>query len=288
MKKITICLLFIFFISGSIYSCGDTQKFLSSKFNFFINIGFLSEPNIPDINYNFRSITGDFMDINENGTISHNQSTIAGFSAGFNHYFLEYLGISFSINYNIPKNTNIRSTYNYSDQYFRTESGPAHKNWITPGSIHVIPVACSLVCRIQTSQKNFLNFRAGVAVFFTKLDSRSHMGWGVMYVGGEYIPWPDWYDLELSIKNSGTSLGGNLGADFEYKINNRFGLFAGLDYFYCPAKEYNWELVPVQKYVGEIYSWIYKFTPDISRVIEPIRIDFTFLKAFIGIKIYLQ
>ena len=280
MKKIIICSCFVFWAMGLIYSQEKmgSQKIISSKFQFFINGGFLTTPGIQDTLYDHKQRIEN-ANVHGNGSIIQNHPVNIGYSLGFSYFFLKNLGISFRLNYNIKNDVKFDSTFNCSFQVWDKHSWEnAHEEWETPGEIRVIPMAISLVYRKQLNQKFSMDFIAGLTVFFTKFNLKSYMGLGGLNVWGGTVYHAYWYHLKLSLKNSETLIGGNIGVNFEYRINRGFGFYTGVSYSLCPKKEYMWQLAQGQD-ISDIF--------DIRTVIKPVKIDFSFIRAFIGIKIYI-
>ena len=132
-----------------------------------------------------------------------------------------------------------------------------------------------------------INIRFGLGFFFTKFNLDSHMGYAETLETEDYY-YIDWYDLKVEADRKDIVLAGNLGIDLERKINHRFGIYAGIQYFHTQPLAVRVEVEPQDVHYGEEGQLFTTATPDIH-VTGPIslRLKFSFFRTFIGMKVYL-
>lgn len=231
----------------------------------------------------------------ELSTIS--ETTISNFnvSLGLTHFFSRKLGISAAVHFLPPKKFDFRSEFDIAFNFYDNTSDSFSEVWDFPSELSVIPLTLDLVFRLPLGEKASMNIFGGLSVTLTRVQLDANMGFGVPYSDELYIYY-DWFRIEMGIDESRTLFGGNIGFDLDFKINKRFGLMMGLQYFYIPVQEYDWELLDRDSWEGETGTLFFDSSPltnyiepylDENDILVPLSINYSFFKIFGGIRIFL-
>lgn len=270
--------IFLFFFTGS-------KLLISGDFVFFIKGGLVGGQKALPTNYTWIWNT-DYVDVNEYGAIITDSSMGISISAGLSYFFSPSFGISTSINY-IKQNVNLDSDYNFSWTWYDAESNSRNGKWCNYQTISSVPITLDLVYKTIINRNSSVCFNVGFAVFLSKADLTSHVGYGETLETEEYY-YMDWYDVGVKIEQSDTILGANIGVEFERKIGLNHDFLVGIQYFYAPSKKYRWEPVPQPVYEGEEEQLYRESVPDIHVDGDILsEINFSFYRVYVGIKIHI-
>jgi hypothetical protein len=229
----------------------------------------------------------DYIDVLERGSMQPSiSSQQLYFSAGIAYYFSSDLGLSLSVAHT-KRNLDLSSDYSISWTWFDGESHTRNRNWTDSANVSITPVMLDMIYQGILSRHFNINIRAGLGFFFTKFNLDSHMGYAETLETEDYY-YIDWYDLKVKADRKDILLAGNVGIDLERKINHRFGIYAGIQYFHTEPLGVRVEAEPQDVHYGEEGQLYTTATPDIH-VTGPIslRLKFSFFRTFIGMKVYL-
>lgn len=270
--------IFLFFFTGS-------KLLISGDFVLFFNAGLSKGQKVFSTDYGWVWNT-DYVDVNEYGAITPDSSMGISISAGLLYFFSPSFGISTSINY-IKQNVNLSSDYNFSWTWYDGENYSRDGEWYNYQTISSIPITLNLVYKRIVNKNSAICVYAGFAAFLSKVNLASHVGYGETLETDEYY-YIDWYDVDVKIEQNNTILGGNIGLEFEKKINLNYDFFVGIQYFYAPSKKYKWEVVPKSVYEGEEEQLYRESVPDIHIDGDILsEINFSFYRVYVGIKIHI-
>ena len=202
------------------------------------------------VNDRWSSYYGFFNPITENTIIDVTSKSGMFFGGGLGYFFSPNLGLQLNFGYLKSDSPN---TSNFTYNWTNTISGSStSKNypWTGTGSLVSIPVSLNLVARFgSTRMQGYVT--AGGTLFLNSFEGASSFGYGDSY-SYYYIIWPyvyysetlDAYQVGLTIpKTSWTAFGGDIGAGFTFMVSPMFGLFVEGKYFFCPAKDFTWDIV---------------------------------------------
>ncbi len=254
MCFILMCCAVFFFLFGS-------KPMSAGEFVFYINGNYSGGVSIGDTVYT-RSYNITRVTTNDNGDILASMpSGLFGASAGFSYFFTKELGISLSAAYLKKAEVDLFGSYTFDWRW--TSSGLSYNrqaSWEDVGSFSVIPISLNLIYRAALGKSTFLTLSAGPSIFLTKVELNSRAGFGDAW---SFTLWPfiytyvEWFEMDVSVSQNETIIGGNVGLDLEQKIAGNFGIFVGFKYFIAPTKTYLWELDKPSKYYGKLnnYDW---------------------------------
>jgi hypothetical protein len=282
----TVCCLIFCLCSGYI---------MAGKLVFFVNGGAVGGSKMDPFSYN--NSTEDFflgLSLVESGGISQSFKKSAGFSGGFIYYITPNLGLSLSLTHT---KRDIRLDADYQTRMTLgngTNIMDEVLTWENTGQLHVTPLNFDVTYRLPLIKNLSINAMAGVSIMLYKVDLPSHLGFsGVSTIvdidTGNFFHFPDYFDLDISIKRDASyQVGFNAGLELEQKLTSWLGISGGFHYFKTTKKEFRWELVRQASFEGKLGNLTLWGVPGIFYTDEVVKeIDLSFFQAFIGFKVYL-
>jgi hypothetical protein len=260
----------------------------SSKGSFalFIDGGIGGNFKIDSFDYGWNWGTDD-VSINEGGTVKVDpeSGTSIGFSFGMMKLFSPSWGVSVSVS-SFNQKFNSESDYQFSWVWYTNEGYSIDENFTDSGKITLMPINLNLIAVLRLGTSAGINFYAGPTLYLTKVDLKSHVGYSVTGTKSDGYVYVDWFPYEFEISESASIFGANAGLDFEYILGNNIGVYVGIQYFYVPKKEYNWQLI-IKRYDGEFGNF-YISDPSGNELLENFNseINLSTYKAHLGFKIY--
>jgi len=278
--------LLIFLMVIAILLASGSGVLLAQDLEIFFNGGITGGKKTTITDYQWDWGT-DYIDVLESGTMQPSLSSRQlNFSAGMTYFFTSELGIALSVSHT-KRNLDISSDYSISWTWFDGETHSRNRNWSDTANVSITPVMLDLIYQGILSRYFNVNIRVGLGFFFTKFNLASHIGYAESLETEDYY-YIDWYDLKVEANRKDIVLAGNLGIDLERKINHRFGIYLGVQYFHAEPLPVRVEVEPQDLYYGEEGQLYTPAAPDIH-LTGPIslRLKFSFFRTFIGMKVYL-
>jgi hypothetical protein len=285
----------LFMVVCCLIFCLCSGFIMAGKLVFFVNGGAVGGSKMDPFSYN--NSTEDFFlgfSLVESGGISHSFKKGVGFSGGFIYYITPHLGLSLSLTHTkrdirLDADYQTRMTLNNG-----TNIMDEALTWENTGQLYVTPLNFDVTYRLTLMKNLSINAMAGLSIMLYKVDLPSHLGFsGVNTIvninTGNFLHFPDYFDLDISIKRVASyQIGFNAGLELEQKLTSRLGISGGFHYFKTTKKEFRWELVRQASFDGELGNLTLWGIPGIfydDKVIK--EIDLSFFQAFIRFKIYL-
>lgn len=278
--------LLIFSIVIAILLVSGSGVLLAQDLEIFFNGGITGGKKTTITDYRWDWST-DYIDVLESGFMQPSLSSRQlNFSAGITYYFSSNLGLSLSVSHT-KRNLHLSSDYSISWTWFDGENHTRNRNWSDTANVSITPVIVDLIYQGILSRHFNINVHLGLGFFFTGFNLNSHVGYAETLETDDYY-YIDWYDLKVKADRKDIILGGHLGIDLERRINHRFGIYAGIQYFHLEPQDIKVEVEPQDTHYGEEGQLYTTATPDIH-LTGPIslKLNFSFFKTFIGMKVYL-
>jgi tetratricopeptide (TPR) repeat protein len=230
----------------------------SGSFAFFADMAMIGAFNPGAMNYNWTGNSTSYVSLSDRNTITsemvtekEDQAKIGwGFSGGLMILFSPSFGISASISSFFKQEFNIESDYTFLWTWSDGRGSSDSEYFTDSGTMSAVPISFNLVAILKTSGSGSLNLYAGPTLFLTNVDLNTHIGYGGVALMSDNYYRVDWFPFEYQIKKSESIFGGNVGADFEFKTRKTASFYMGFQYFFAPAKEFDWDLI-VRRYDGE-------------------------------------
>lgn len=266
-----------------------------NRFSLSLSVDMVGGIQMPETIYQ-DGITLDYLTLDETTYITPPETfpLSLGISVGFSVNFSRNLGLALTLHY-LPKRTlDLYSSYYYDLDVPGVDSFSDDAGWDSSGEISLMPITINLVYSFDIGNKAKINFFAGPAIIFANIDLFANMGYGVVFIE-EYDTYdliiPEWFDIPLYISATETLFGGNAGLDIEYRVNNRIALVVGVLYFFAEERDYLWDIDLAATPIGEVNGFSMDVLDDYMGYLNELEvfntIQFSFFKAFFGIKFYL-
>jgi hypothetical protein len=149
-----------------------------------------------------------------------------------------------------------------------------------------MPISLDLITILRLGKSASINLYGGPTLYLAKIDLKGQVGYSVTGTKSDGYAYVDWFPYEFQVSESASLFGANIGLDFEYLLGNNIGVYVGIQYFYVPKKEYNWQLI-VKRYDGEFGNF-YISDPSGNELLENFNseVNLSTYKAHLGFKIY--
>jgi tetratricopeptide (TPR) repeat protein len=250
------------------------------------------KPNDMNYHWNGNSIRGlDMSDLtavtSEIATEKEDQPKVGyALSGGLMVLFSPSFGMFASVAYT-KQDLNIQSAYTFRVTFDDGTGGSFSENFTDTGSISVMPVSLDLVVLLKIGAVGTFNLYAGPTFFLSNLDLNTRIGYGGLWRRSNGVWQFDWFPLEYQVKKKESVFGGNVGADLEFRTGKSAAFYLGFQYYFAPAKEFDWELIE-KRYDGKLG---YFYTTDPAHELGPMpdyktEVALSTYKIHLGLRIY--
>lgn len=266
----------------------------TGRFAFFADLGMIGAFKTDPMNYNWTGNSSSVVSLSDRTNItselvtdSEDQAKLGyGFSGGLMIFFSPSFGVSASISSFFKQEFNIESDYTFSWTWWNGDSYSDREYFTDSGSMSAVPISLNLVAIVKTSGAGSLNLYAGPTLFLTKIDFNTHIGYSGVGLKSDNYYYVEWFPFEYQIKKSESVLGGNFGADFEFKTRKTASFYIGFQYFFAPAKELDWDLI-LRRYDGEFGNFYISDPSQLDNMPDyKSKIKLSTFKLNFGIKLY--
>jgi tetratricopeptide (TPR) repeat protein len=265
----------------------EGKSFSRGSFALFIDGGIGENFKIDPFDYGWNWDTVN-VSVDEGGKVKVDpeSGTSIGYSFGMMKLFSPSWGVSASVS-SFSQKINSESDYQFSWLWYTNRGDTIDENFTDSGKITVMPINLNLIAVLRLGKSAGINLYAGPTLYLTKIDLKTRLGYSISATKSDGYVYMDWFPYEFQVSESASIFGANVGLDFEYILGNNIGVYVGIQYFYVPKKEYNWQLI-VKRYDGEFGNF-YISDPSGNDLLEKFNseVNLSTYKAHLGFKIYL-
>jgi len=144
------------------------------------------------------------------------------------------------------------SNYQYDLEFYDASKYTGTGTMSDDGNISITAVEVGLFASLPISKNLFFNIQGGPTLFINKVDMTAGVGYGGIWSAPDYY-FVEWFPYRYRINKSVLSIGANAGAEFEFKTNNQYSAYVGIQGVYMPTVKIDMELIE-QRYYGQIYD----------------------------------
>ena len=263
------------------------------KGDFAIGLGYVSASLMNDASsYTVNWSDGLLTSVSERGEIMHKlEKKPYGLGLSFSYLITGGLGVQFRLDYNASAKLEPvegGSTYRMDWSWEDGRSFDLTDAWNVDGELSVYPISANLIYKLQSGGMFVPYFSGGVSYFMGNAKASSTRGVGVTWVadGSQFL---DYINVPLSIDESLSHLGFNLGAGLDVLFSPGFGVNVDAAYFIGKSSELIWQH-PVGTYPGTYFpenSW--SLDQDqvelLNGQVSSLEVNTSFFKIQAGIKV---
>lgn len=270
----------------------SNSKSFKPKFSIFADIGYVGNLKMESMNYSFSGNSTSYVTLADMGTLSaqpvkgteENPKISLGFSGGLLLMLSSKIGISASVSSIAKQELNILSDYTFSWRWSDGRNSSRNALFTDSGTLSAIPVSLNLYLLLNAGRSTNVALYAGPTYFMSKPNLNTRIGLGIVGLKNDGYNYVDWFPFEYQIKNNQAIWGGNAGVDIELG-GKHTGLYLGAQYFYAPAKEYQWNLIS-KRYEGQLgYFYINNPAQWSPLPNYKSKINFSTFKIHLGVKL---
>jgi hypothetical protein len=267
------------------------QKKPKRGFSLFGDFGSIGKTNLTSTSFSWTGNSNQFATVTDSNNVRtepvDKKEKNFGYSFGLIGMFSPSVGIMASIGF-MTQQWTVLTDYRFSWTWWDHSSASATGSMNDNAKISMKPVSLDLLVAMDLKGGTIFKFYAGPTLFLTNIDFRARLGYGGVWIKGEYI-YPEWFPFEYVIQAKEYLFGGNAGIDLEYKYTTFSSLYLGFQYFWLPEKNYSLRVI-AQSYPGQIWGSLFSVGNPYDLAHLPdygIKLKLSFYKIILGIRLYL-
>ncbi len=230
--------------------------------------------------------------VTETGTLTHSVKSPMGLGLAFGYQLFGSMAIQLKVDYNFTtkiEGDDQLSTYRMTWSWTNGE-GPYDrtKDWPVGGEVSVIPLSFNLLIKPSGGGMFAPYLSGGVSYMTASVKADSQRGWGYTWIEGDtqYI---DYIDIPLSVDESISHVGFNIGGGLDLLFSPNFGLNLDACYYVGKKTQVTWQ-PRAGTYAGNLWpdSSVAVSQDNVEALaaqVSPLEVNTSFFKLQAGIKL---